>query len=89
MTRDIAIKCPVCLGKCKDEHGQDCKPCGGKGILWGKETDDAPASPVFVPQPYPYPAPWPCPPVPWYQPPAIYTHWVNTCVSPDASVQYS
>lgn len=39
MTRDIVLKCPVCLGRCKDDHGIECKPCGGKGVLWGKETD--------------------------------------------------
>ncbi len=51
MTRDIAIKCPVCLGKCKDDHGAECKPCAGKGILWGKETDEAhiPMLPFWYP----------------------------------------
>ena len=65
MTRDIAIKCPVCLGKCKDEHGVDCKPCAGMGILWGKETDDVTPAPLFVPQPYPVPCPQPFQPWPY------------------------
>lgn len=65
MTRDIAIKCPICNGKCKSDDGQECKPCGGKGILWGKETDDqvtwpAPLAPMW-PQPSPY---WPT--YPWW-----------------------
>lgn len=70
MTRDIAIACPICHGKCKSEDGQECKPCGGKGILWGKETDDVTVPPIFVPVPYPspYPNPYPNPCIPpiWY-----------------------
>jgi len=84
MTRDIAIKCPVCLGKCKDEHGAECKPCGGKGILWGKETDDTMAAPVFVPMPYPQPYPQPfVPPIlPWWQQPG--NTWTTPVITSDS-----
>jgi hypothetical protein len=73
MTRDIAIKCPVCCGSCKSDDGQECKPCGGKGILWGKETDDACMLPAIVTIPYPVPQPAPLPsPLPWWQGPIWY-----------------
>jgi hypothetical protein len=65
MTRDIVLKCPVCEGKGRakfDLEEQECKACGGKGVLWGKETDNQlPYCPVpqIFPQPYVPPFPQP------------------------------
>jgi len=33
-TRSIPYKCPICEGE-----DDNCKACGGKGIVWGSETE--------------------------------------------------
>jgi len=64
ITRDVAVKCPVCEGKGKAGKRQACKSCDGRGFLWGKEvTSGEPIFPVMIPivQPTQTPLfePWP------------------------------
>ena len=66
ITRDIAVKCPVCEGSCKSKLRKKCASCEGRGYIMGKEviSSEPEVGPVYVPTMFPsieYP-----PNYPWY-----------------------